>query len=101
MKKLTEFFPLQPDPQANNLINALCYELKTAAAAHVNKLNGGRNQDDSNNNSVGEAKNINDYDIGDYKTFRREMSKYDLKQAVFSQGTLVITRYVRICLKKY
>ncbi|XP_065206551.1 cyclin-dependent kinase 12-like isoform X2 [Planococcus citri] len=78
----------ETDPQANNLINALCYELKTAAAASVNKLNSSRNQnDDSNNNSVGrESKVNNDYNIGDYKTFRRDMSKYDLKQAVFSQG---------------
>lgn len=69
----------------------MCYELKTAAAASVNKLNSARNHnDDSNNNSVGgELKINNDYNIGDYRTFRRDMSKYDLKQAVFLQGIII------------
>lgn len=70
----------QPNPQANNLINALCYELRTAADTSSSLLSlSGTTRHEDNGNECGGA-------ISDYKTFRKEMSKYDLTQAVFSQG---------------
>ncbi len=74
----------QADPQANNLINALCCELKRAAdeLSFNASMKMSSQHDDSNNNVDSRC---NDFDM-DYPTFRKQMSKYDLKEAVFSQG---------------
>lgn len=95
LKHLIKLWKLEEtDLQAKNLIKALCYELKTAAEtftiSNTNK-EGLNESENSNSNSILNRKN-NDYSIGDYVTFRQKMSKFDLNQAVFSQGLDLLSK---------
>lgn len=66
----------------------MCYELKRATDACADAINTMiSNQNDDNYSNNVDYKN--DYDVGDYITFKKKMAKYDLKQAVFSQGNLL------------
>ena len=61
----------QTDSQARNLIDALCYELKTAADASLPVED--------------EKKNANAKTNGPFAAYRKET----LEQAIFSQGTWI------------
>lgn len=62
--------------------------MKTAAETFTTSntnVNGVNESEDSKSNSILNGKN-NYYSIEDYATFRQKMAKFDLNQAVFSQG---------------